>query len=176
MTMKKNKFKNCRKQAVTVVAAVMLLLLYMLIFSFSSQDGEQSGSLSHLISEKCVSFVNAISGKHWTASFQQELVAYFEHPIRKLAHFAEYACMGILVYTMWRPWMTKGKKLYLLVVLWVFLSALGDECHQLFVPDRYGSFADVILDTCGGAFGMMICLLLEKIFGCRKKKRFDRKM
>lgn len=155
------------KSAVTVVAAVMLILLYAVIFSFSAQDGEQSGGLSHLISEKCVELMNTLSGGHWTELFRQELATYFEHPVRKFAHFSEYACMGILVFGIWRPWMHRGRKLYLLVCLWVFLSALGDEFHQLFVPGRYGSFADVILDTCGGAFGLMLCVYAERYFHCK---------
>ncbi len=35
-----------RKQIVTIVAVLLLSLLYNMIFSFSAQDGEQSGSLS----------------------------------------------------------------------------------------------------------------------------------
>lgn len=161
------------KWLITVVSAVLLGLLYLLIFAFSGQDGEQSGNLSHMISEKCVEFMDAISGSHWTEMFQEELAAYFEHPIRKMAHFSEYTCMGILVYGVWRPWKKRDRKLYLLVVLWVFLSAAADEFHQLFVPERYGCFADVCLDTCGGIFGLLLCVLVEKI--CRhfknKKKR-----
>lgn len=156
--------KNTKKRAVTIVAAILLLLLYLIIFGFSGQDGQESGSLSHMISEKCVEIINAISGQHWTEVFQQELAVYFEHPIRKLAHFSEYACMGVLVYLMWRPWLTKGRKLYGLVIIWVFLSAAGDEFHQLFVPGRYGSFADVCLDTCGGAFGVALCAAAERIY------------
>ncbi len=148
--------------AVTVVAAIMLLCLYSLIFSFSAQTGEQSGGLSQKISEKCVEFMNSLSGNNWTVLFQKELAAYFENPIRKLAHFGEYACMGILVYTMWRPWILRGRKLYLITILWVFLSASGDEFHQLFVPGRYGSIADVILDTAGGIFGMWICTFVDR--------------
>lgn len=168
--------KSVHKQAkwlITAVSAGLLVVLYLLIFVFSGQDGEQSGSLSHMISEKCVEFMDAISGSHWTAVFQAELAAYFEHPIRKMAHFSEYTCMGILVYGVWRPWKKRDGKLYLLVILWVFLSAAADECHQLFVPGRYGCFADVCLDTCGGVFGLLLCVLVEKI--CRrfknKKKR-----
>ncbi|MBE5874320.1 MAG: VanZ family protein, partial [Lachnospiraceae bacterium] len=43
-------------------------------------------------------------------------------------------------------------------------SAAADEIHQLFVPDRWGSFADVLLDTCGGAFGVLICVFAERIY------------
>lgn len=158
------------------MAAVMLFLLYSVIFSFSDQDAEQSGSLSYLISEKCVEFINVLSGKQWTLMFQQKMTAYFENPIRKLAHFAEYAFMGVLVYNVWRPWRNRDRKLYILVVVWVFLSAAGDEFHQLFVPGRHGCFADVLLDTCGGVFGVLCCVLVEKLFKryCNAKARRDR--
>ena len=44
------------------MAAILLVLLYRLIFVFSGQDGEESGSLSAMISEKCAELLNAISG------------------------------------------------------------------------------------------------------------------
>ena len=115
---------NKKKIAVSVVAAILLVLLYLLIFAFSGQDGEKSGSLSSMISEKCAELLNAISGKHWTQNVIDSMAAYFEHPIRKLAHFSEYACMGVLLYGVWRPWKERTRKLYLLIVLWVFVSAL----------------------------------------------------
>jgi VanZ family protein len=156
--------------AVSVMAAILLVLLYRLIFVFSGQDGEESGSLSAVISEKCAELLNAISGKHWTQNVLDSMAAYFEHPIRKLAHFSEYACMGVLLYGVWRPWKERGRKLYLLIVCWVFVSAGADEFHQLFVPGRYGCFADVVLDTCGGVFGLFVCVCVEKMVRRRKQK------
>ena len=153
---------------ITVPVAVLLLALYMIIFGFSAQDGEASGSISRLISERCVEFINNISGRHWSAVFMEKAAEYFEHPIRKLAHFSEYACMGILVYVIWSQWLRKGRKIFLLTVLWVFVSAAADEFHQLFVPGRYGSLADVFLDTCGGAFGALVCVIIGKM---HKKRR-----
>lgn len=146
-----------KKIVITASAAVLLLALYVLIFGFSAQNGEESGSLSRMISEKCVELINALAGRHWTEAFVESLAEYFEHPIRKLAHFTEYACMGVLLYILWSQWIRKGWRFYLLIVLWVFLSASADEFHQLFVPGRYGSFADVLLDTAGGAFGALMC-------------------
>lgn len=166
-----NNTRELRKKfAVTIIAALLLALIYSMIFSFSAQDGEQSGGLSHMISEKCVELLNSLSGKQWTISFINNLTDYFEHPIRKIAHFGEYTCMGVLVYVMFRPWMRKSVRLYGLVILWVFLSAAADEFHQLFVPGRCGSFADVCLDTGGGAFGTLFCVFCERIFGKRKRK------
>ena len=115
------------------------------------------------MSEMCAEFLNSITGKNWTDIFVKNLAEYFENPIRKLAHFAEYAVMGVLVYLLWRQWMERSKKLFILVIVWVFVSAAMDELHQLFVPDRCGNLWDVLLDTCGGIFGMGIFLGLEKI-------------
>ncbi len=159
-----------KRYIISAVSGVLLLLLYLLIYSFSAQDAETSGSLSQMISEKCVEIINSLSGGSWSADFMEGLAEYFEHPIRKLAHFSEYACMGVLVYVLWSQWMAGGRRLYLLVVGWVFVSAAVDEFHQLFVPGRYGCFADVLLDTAGGAAGLLICIGVRKLI-CRCKKK-----
>lgn len=159
--MRQNK-KKIVKILISILAALLLACLYTAIFGFSSQDGETSGSLSQFITEKCVEIINSLSGRHWTEAMMKGMAEYFEHPVRKLAHFSEYAVMGILVYMLWRPWMHRGKKLYLLAVVWVLLSAAGDELHQLFVPGRCGNIWDVLLDTGGGAFGALLCAMTEQ--------------
>ena len=162
----KRKEGQLRRWLVSSAAALLLLSLYSLIFRFSAQDAEQSGSLSQYVSEQFVGIINALSGRPWDEAALTGMAEYFEHPIRKLAHFSEYACMGILVYTLWSQWMKRGRKLNLLTVAWVFLSAAADEFHQYFVPGRYASFADVLLDTSGGAFGMLFCICV--VFFCRR--------
>lgn len=160
----------------TAASGVLLVLLYCVIFNFSAQDGEESGSLSQMISEKCVDIVNTLSRKNWSDDVRAYWADFFEHPIRKLAHFSEYACMGVLVYVLWSQWMRRGKRLYVLTVVWVFLSAVLDEFHQRYVPGRYCSFADMLLDTCGGFFGMLFCIFVYRLYlryraGGRGRKR-----
>ncbi len=162
---------NTRRCAVTIVTGVLLLMLYVLIFSFSAQDAEHSGSLSQLVSEKCVEFMNSLAGGNWTAEFMENMAEYFEHPIRKLAHFAEYAYMAVLLYILWSAWMEQGRRLYTLVIIWVFVSAASDEFHQLFVPGRYGSLADVLLDTAGGVVGVLFCVGVYKTVTRQRKKQ-----
>lgn len=157
---------------ISVPAAILLLALYMLIFGFSSQDAEQSGSLSMRFSESCVEFLNAISGGRWSESVMSDLAEYFEHPVRKMAHFGEYMCVGILTYLVWCPWINKRKVLYILVMILVFISAALDEIHQYFVPGRWCSFADVCLDTAGGAFGLLLCLFAARMW---RRKRISEK-
>lgn len=157
-----------KKIVITAPAAILLLALYVVIFGFSAQDAEQSGSLSMRISECAAELLNSLAGGRWSQQFVEELTLYFEHPIRKLAHFGEYMCVGILVFLIWRQWMKRGKGLYLLTVIWVFVSGALDEFHQLFVPGRWCSFADMCLDTCGGAFGMLLCVAGGKLWKRRK--------
>ena len=174
---------------VSGMATIFLVLLYVLIFSFSEQDGETSGSLSRMISEKCVEILNALSGKKWSELVMESMADYFENPIRKLAHFAEYALMGVLLFGIWYPWIggrvsgmkeagknNKKKSIPLLVkiiVPWVFVSASFDEIHQLFIPGRCGNVWDVLLDTSGGCFGLFFCMMICKI-GQKRKKRHER--
>lgn len=158
----RNSMKN-KKIAVTFVAAILLLVLYSIIFSFSAQDADESGNLSMMISQRCVDFINTISGSNWDSMVRKQLAEYFEHPIRKLAHFSEYAYMGVLVFVLLVQYINNKRLLYILVTLWVFVSATLDEFHQLFVPGRYGSFIDVMLDTCGGICGILLCVFLTKI-------------
>lgn len=166
--------KDQRNIWISAVFGALLLVLYVLIFFFSAQNGEESGGLSELISRKCVELLNALSGRNWTELFMEGLTEYFEHPIRKLAHFGEYAAMGVLVYGMWYPWRERigGKRrLFLLTVCWVFVSAGADELHQAFVPDRYNSIWDVLLDTAGGCFGGALCWGATRLWAGRAKKK-----
>ena len=167
--------ENIRRIIVTAVAGALLLSLYFVIFNFSAQNGEESSSLSLKISAKCVDVLQSLSGGGWSKAKLIQLTEALEHPIRKLAHFSEYACMGVLVFVLWDQWMKRGRRLYLLSIVWVAVSAAADEIHQLFVPDRYGSFADVCLDVCGGAFGMLFCIVLGKMAGRAGRKRRKRK-
>lgn len=150
----------------TAVLAALLGLLYYVIFGFSAQDAEESGSLSRNVSERCVEIFNSFSGGRWGHDEMDQMVEAIEHPLRKLAHFTEYAYMGILVYGLLCQWMGRGKRRCLLTAGWIFLSAAGDEFHQYFVPGRYASFLDVLLDTGGGVCGMLFCVLAAMV--CRK--------
>ena len=154
--------------AVSIVAAIFLVILYGAIFSFSEQNGETSGHLSHEVTKWIVESWEKLCGGGWTEDVKNAWIKYWEHPVRKLAHFSEYAVMGILVFLIWNPWLQKGWKKNLLIIGWVFLSAALDEWHQTFVADRCGNFMDVLLDTSGGCFGLILCLFITWL--CTRKR------
>ena len=158
------------KLAVSSVAAIFLVILYVAIFFFSAQDGEESGSLSHRVTEVIVDQVGVITQKNWTQEVKASLIRFWENPVRKMAHFSEYAGMGILVFGIWIPWVTAEKwrlkhfRWNGFVILWVFLSASLDEWHQTMVSGRCGTIWDVLLDTSGGCFGLLLCLVFMALF------------
>jgi len=84
--------------------------------------------------------------------------------LRKLAHFTEFACLGMLL-----TWLVAMlRKPGWLSLLGGFLVASADETIQRFVPDRGPSVKDVMIDTAGVAVG--ICVLLVGHAILKKKK------
>ena len=90
--------------------------------------------------------------------------------LRKLAHFTEFACLGMCL--AWRMGMLQKHPGFAL--LFGAGAACVDETIQRFVPDRGPSIIDVGIDTCGVTVGMTLllighCLLKRKLnFGGNK--------
>ena len=169
-------FKNASllKRAFSVFFLVAGFLFYFLVINrFSAQTAEVSGGLSFEIAEKMADFICSF-GDH-TAEDVLSLAGYFEHPLRKFAHFAEYAILGglfcgsFLVLGNEIRQISSGKMcgMYIRCVLLVFILAGFDELHQYFVPGRYASVWDVLLDTFGS---IVMSFILYRKYD-RKKKR-----
>ena len=91
------------------------------------------------------------------------------HPIiRKIAHFTEFACLGMLL--TWLHGMMGEKKghLFIMPLLWSLAAACVDETIQAFVPDRVSDTMDIWIDTCGAFAGITI-LLLGYHYICKKQ-------
>lgn len=68
--------------------------------------------------------------------------------LRKLAHTAEYALLGALVY--------RASRSAPAAVLLSSAYAVTDEIHQTFVAGRHGSPVDWLIDTTGVVIGVVI--------------------
>jgi VanZ family protein len=90
------------------------------------------------------------------------------HVFRKICHLAEYAVLAWLVWRAIRkpvkndprPWNWAEAGIVLVVV---FAYAASDEFHQMFVPGRTPLFTDVLIDTSGGAAGLLLLWLRQKV-------------
>ena len=67
--------------------------------------------------------------------------------LRKIAHMAEYALLGALLY--------RATRRPAAALLLASVYAVTDEIHQTFVEGRVGSPVDVLIDTAGVLLAML---------------------
>ena len=87
--------------------------------------------------------------------------------LRKLAHFSEFCCLGILLSWLLRMLQEKTWMHYAIPFFAGFAVACIDETIQYFVPDRGPGLLDVLIDTSGVSVGI---LLVWTIILLRKNK------
>ena len=81
---------------------------------------------------------------------------------RKIAHFTEYAILGLLAARAFRPY----RRWFLISAVLIVVYALIDEYHQSFVPSRTASIFDSLIDMSGGLAALIIIL--------KRSRRFSR--
>ena len=80
--------------------------------------------------------------------------------LRKIAHFTEFACLGVCLRWFWG--MLNQRKWPLWSLLCGAAAAIIDETIQLFVPDRGPAIKDVGIDTLGVCLGIVILYIIRK--------------
>ncbi len=78
--------------------------------------------------------------------------------IRKLAHFTEFAGLGLLFAIALKVQTGKAKTPAAIICSSIY--AATDEIHQIFVPGRACRVLDWGIDTCGAALGALAVLLI----------------
>ena len=151
-----------KKLILKLLSFVPTAFLLFLIFGFSAQDGESSGSLSFQISLFIVKLVSPLlpTVRSEDILFQRaELIHYF---VRKAAHMTEYFLLALslqLPLSAWFSTRLKPKFRILVGLAATILFAALDEFHQTFVPGRSGNFTDVCIDSIGAIIASL-CLLI----------------
>lgn len=126
-----------------LVAAIVWTLF---IWGNSLVPGEGSSSLSLGALEMIRSALDGLGlPSAWLTNFL----------VRKAAHAAEYAVLGVLVTgAVDGARMHRQGELSAICVTLLFVPSI-DEAIQLFVPGRSGQISDVLLDCCGAAAGVL---------------------
>lgn len=82
--------------------------------------------------------------------------------VRKLAHFTEYAVLGVLIYLLFlKP---GGKGRFFLTAAVCLASAAVDESIQIFASGRGPAVRDVGIDFAGAFTGMLIAAFAVFLF------------
>ncbi len=96
----------------------------------------------------------------------EQTIESVHHFIRKCAHFTEYGVLGLLIFRLVQfdtalAAQSTGSQIRLALLLSA-LYASTDEFHQLFVTGRQAAVQDVLLDTCGATFGLLLFWLARR--------------
>lgn len=112
------------------------ILIMLLIWSFSAQNGDDSDSVSLTLAAK-LGLSNGV--------------------VRKIAHFLIYAMLGASLANYFRSINQKkfpNIKDIVLSLLIAFIYSCIDEYHQSLIPGRDGNRVDIIIDSLGACAGI----------------------
>jgi glycopeptide antibiotics resistance protein len=87
------------------------------------------------------------------------LVVFTATPVQKALHFVIYAALVMLWMWTLEGIRSRSLRALLSVALAIGLGAVL-ECYQLSVPGRFGSFADVLLNSAGAIAGLLLAMIL----------------
>ncbi len=146
---------------INVLRAILIFLLITqmwIIFGFSNQDGETSGSISRKITEIITKNISAI--QNLPKDEKQIVLKRIEHIVRKLAHFSIYAVIGFLLMSLMSTYKIKQKNRICISAIIGLLYAISDEIHQAFIPGRGPLVSDVFIDSSGVIMGIFIAYII----------------
>ena len=146
---------------IRAVLIVIILIITTTIFGFSSQNAEQSSSVSGKVAEYIID--KQPKYKNISKIEKKKLVEKYQHPIRKMAHFTIYTVLGMAIVGLTCTYKISNKKRIIITLIAGALYAASDEIHQTFIEGRSGQITDVLLDTAGVILGAIVIVGLVKI-------------
>lgn len=167
-----------KRQLFKAAASILLAAAWcVFIFSMSAKSGTASQQMSDgAISHSITAFIPGFASMD--AQQQAAAISALSFPVRKGAHFCEYAVLAVLasnvVLQLQRlkapgPLDSCSLSVWLFAAAWAFcvLFACTDEFHQLFVDGRSGQLFDVCVDACGSLAGVCLAAVFAKRFSKR---------
>lgn len=145
----------------SIVMTAVTVLLLGFIFGHSMMTADVSAKESGLTLSFLMGFCD----------FLGIPVSLSDFIVRKAAHFAEFALLGIFTVITFYSYFKKAFK-YILSELFICLAAaVTDETIQLFVPGRSGQITDVLVDFFGSLAGILIIFLVLLLIKSIKSKK-----
>lgn len=136
------------------------IVMMVLIFNFSSQNGVDSGDLSQKVSSIIVLAYNKIFMKGLDSHALNMLVIKIHPYVRKAAHITEYFLLAMSVSLPMYVYRMRGFMLTIIGFLFCVLFAMLDEYHQSFVAGRVSDPKDVLIDSIGIVAGIIVIRII----------------
>nr|MDE5715982.1 VanZ family protein [Anaeroplasmataceae bacterium] len=153
---------------------LVIIVVWMgVIFYFSHQNGSSSTKMSNSITNWVAKeFVPGFSNKSKTE--QIKILKNTSYVIRKLAHYFEFAILGLFSLILAKLFLHKDKFIYPAAILLSILYALTDELHQYFIKGRTPMIQDVIIDSLGAITMILFAGSIINLYRIIKKgKKYD---
>ena len=165
------------KRRSIIISAVAVAAMCAFVFFMSDRPSGESGAMSAAVTQFFIQlFVPDFS--QMDAESQKALMDSLHHAVRKLAHFSEYAVLGMLAVNLAR----RIRDLHgapsprvCALAAWACstLYAVTDEIHQIFVPGRACLATDVLIDSAGVATGILIFLAVVALRRRRNREHLS---
>lgn len=134
-----------QSRAYVCVSWLLVIAWAAVIFYMSSNSGSDLNEELGLLS----SIFQALK------DLQTQLLGEGVEVITSIAHFCEYAVLGVLLINALHCHMSLSRAL-LIAVACASLYGVSDEFHQLFVPGRMCDPVDWVVDTAGALLGAWV--------------------
>lgn len=162
------------KKSLLAVRALLLVLILAnmcTIFLMSAQGGEESGNTSRRVTT-LVARVLVWDLDERPDAERERIVEALHGPVRTAAHMAEFGCLAALTLLFLATWQKKRSLQVLASLLFTFLYACTDECHQLLTGDgRAAQWSDIAVDMLGACVCCAFVCLLLRILPYRQQRK-----
>lgn len=123
-----------KKIILRIVSMLLLLCTFFVIFRFSAQDGDESGSLSRKVTTE---FINRFPyTRDLGIETKEKLITHVEPIVRKLAHLSIYTIVGMCIMSFMCTFKLKLRTRLGVSLIVGLIYAISDEWHQSFVPRK----------------------------------------
>ena len=164
--------KNMKINILRTIFIILLIGTLGIIFGFSSQDSKKSSSISRRVTEFLTDRIGSIQEK--PEQEKEQILFRVEKIVRKIAHFSIYTVVGFLLMALFKTYKLEETNRFSYSLIIGVIYASSDEIHQCFTPGRGPLVTDIILDGMGVLLGILLVMLVVKIFEkilLKKKKR-----
>lgn len=141
-----------------VLFLILLAIAFYVIYNFSAQNGEISGSLSLKVTEFIVKVISKV--KNMDEVVKLHYIEKLHPTIRKLAHFSVYTVVGFSIMGFMCTFDIKNIIKVIISFSVGVTYAVSDEIHQYFIPGRDAKVLDVCIDSIGVLTGIFILITL----------------